>query len=108
MDAPLTTERIYRLGHNVTANGGESYTFQPYYVDLTEGGSTVVNVGSYTGTMTDLGLMDHLHLAITTPSSIYVGRVDEYRISQIPEPSTLALLATGLVGLLCYAWRKRR
>jgi len=26
----------------------------------------------------------------------------------IPEPSTLALLAGGLVGLLCYAWRKRR
>jgi len=26
----------------------------------------------------------------------------------IPEPSTLALLAGGLLGLLCYAWRKRR
>ncbi|MCD4726183.1 MAG: PEP-CTERM sorting domain-containing protein [Pirellulales bacterium] len=26
----------------------------------------------------------------------------------IPEPGTLALLATGLIGLLCYAWRKRK
>ena len=26
----------------------------------------------------------------------------------VPEPSALALLVTGLVGLLCYAWRKRR
>ena len=26
----------------------------------------------------------------------------------IPEPSTLALLASGLLGLLCYAWKKRR
>ncbi len=26
----------------------------------------------------------------------------------VPEPGTLALLATGLAGLLCYAWRKRR
>ncbi len=26
----------------------------------------------------------------------------------IPEPSTLALLITGLSGLLAYAWRKRR
>ena len=25
-----------------------------------------------------------------------------------PEPSTLALTVVGLVGLLCYAWRKRR
>ncbi len=26
----------------------------------------------------------------------------------VPEPSTLALLASGLLGLLCYAWRKRK
>ncbi len=26
----------------------------------------------------------------------------------VPEPSTLALLAAGLAGLLAYAWRKRR
>jgi hypothetical protein len=26
----------------------------------------------------------------------------------IPEPSSIALLVTGLIGLLCYAWRKRR
>ena len=26
----------------------------------------------------------------------------------VPEPSTFALLATGLIGLLAYAWRKRK
>ncbi len=26
----------------------------------------------------------------------------------VPEPGTLALLAAGLAGLLCYAWRKRK
>jgi autotransporter-associated beta strand protein len=28
--------------------------------------------------------------------------------SIVPEPGTLALLAAGLLGLLCYAWRKRK
>jgi autotransporter-associated beta strand protein len=28
-------------------------------------------------------------------------------LSIVPEPGTLILLATGLLGLLCYAWRKR-
>lgn len=28
--------------------------------------------------------------------------------SVIPEPASLFLMASGLVGLLCYAWRKRR
>jgi hypothetical protein len=26
----------------------------------------------------------------------------------VPEPGTMALLVTGLFGLVCYAWRKRR
>jgi hypothetical protein len=26
----------------------------------------------------------------------------------VPEPSTLVLLASGLIGLVCYAWRKRK
>ena len=29
-------------------------------------------------------------------------------VSIVPEPGTLALLAAGLLGLLCYAWRRRR
>ncbi len=32
----------------------------------------------------------------------------EYHFEKIPEPGTLALLGTGLIGLLCYAWRKRK
>jgi len=30
------------------------------------------------------------------------------RLANAPEPSTLVLLAAGLLGLVCYAWRKRK
>jgi hypothetical protein len=37
-----------------------------------------------------------------------VTKAGGFQIPGTPEPSTLLLAASGLVGLLCYAWRKRR
>jgi hypothetical protein len=36
--------------------------------------------------------------------------VDNVQLSSavVPEPSAIVLVASGLIGLLCYAWRKRR
>lgn len=34
--------------------------------------------------------------------------IDNVTIRIIPEPSSLVTLFAGLIGLLCYAWRKRR
>jgi hypothetical protein len=38
------------------------------------------------------------------------GTVDNFSLTQeqVPEPSTLVLVGTGLLGLLAYAWRKRK
>lgn len=34
--------------------------------------------------------------------------LDKVAVSQVPEPSIMAMYASGVLGLLCYAWRKCR
>ena len=58
---------------------------------------------------------DYINLGWETLNAAYTGTpafwMDNVQIGApgvIPEPSTLALFATGLIGLLAYAWRKRR
>jgi hypothetical protein len=36
------------------------------------------------------------------------SNIDNITVGTIPEPSVIVLLASGLIGLLCYAWRKRK
>jgi hypothetical protein len=49
-------------------------------------------------------------IPIVTGSSWWQTSLDSFSLNYTaaPEPSTLALLAAGLVGLLAYAWRKRK
>jgi probable HAF family extracellular repeat protein len=35
------------------------------------------------------------------------GQVEAFLLTPTPEPSTLALLAAGALGLAAYAWRRR-
>jgi len=68
--------------------------------------------GSGTATLTGVTATDALYFG---PGTYYAGAggtsgaaYDNLTYTPIPEPSTLVLLGMGLVGLLCYAWRKRR
>lgn len=45
---------------------------------------------------------------IFDPSQVVAAPMSASRINPVPEPSTLALLAAGAIGLLGYAWRRRR
>jgi hypothetical protein len=60
----------------------------------------------------DLHLGQQLRIGITGSNGLAGTEVqyDNVRLDFVasPEPGTLAILASGLIGLLCYAWRKRK
>ena len=47
-------------------------------------------------------------LFYTTSTTGATTHYDNVQVSIVPEPSSVALLLSGLVGLLAYAWRKRK
>ena len=69
---------------------------------------------TYTPTGADIGNSVNLGLWVNNTGMSGTGEVhyiaDNVTLSRVatPEPGTCVLLVTGLLGLLCYAWRKRR
>ena len=93
----------------ITAGGNDT--------SFVKGGSTLVTGSNYvlfqnlmsdgTGAISIQAYSNSIVTGIANGSSDS-GPVNGLQLVSVPEPGTLVLLVVGLVGLLAYAWRKRR
>ena len=88
LNNPTDTWSTFALSHT---NGTTAWS-------LTLNGSTHNWTGPANGTNYN---WVKFNLATGDQSNVYFDAI-------VPEPGTMVLLATGLIGLLAYAWRKRK
>ena len=71
---------------------------------------TTADIGAYTLTKLDgsWSNVTAVQYKFTADGITYGPRVAEVLVNTIPEPSAIILVVTGLLGLVAYAWRKRR
>lgn len=79
-------------------------TIGTYPVEHARAGSPVVEGQTFT---VPAGVTGDI-VKVTMISGWSYLHLAEVEVYGVPEPSTLVLLASGLIGLLAYAWRKRR
>lgn len=99
------------IGDNVNVGlkvvrSGTYYTFS-YQLGTNSDWNTLGTITDSYG-VSSVGLYSKTWTAGSTPANISNATFDSMSFTVVPEPSSLATLATGLFGLLAYAWRKRK
>jgi hypothetical protein len=108
--APTQTGDPLANGWSLIANVATDAAWATSYVNSYQtGGVSVSNINqSFRYLLFDAHIEDALQSDGTTAyNGNHYVELDVVG-SVVPEPTGLVLVMTGLVGLLCYAWRKRR
>jgi hypothetical protein len=107
------------FAHAALSNGGE-LSHLTYTVDGVANTLTVNSAGTAAVKLTPWQNVSYQFTASGTATVLsfagdqpvdglfYGSALDHVSVNPVPEPGTITLVATGTIGLLAYAWRRRR
>ena len=101
VDPTLSSAFYSQEYHNTAQDNPDPGTFYDY--SITFDGNDII-----TGKKGAPKAGDTIRFGATIGTGTYMTNARLDITPDVPEPSTLVLLASGLVGLLAYAWRKRK
>ena len=105
-----TNSNVASVTDQVAAKTGSNTTGSTGNVTFTTGDAAMpMSNGqySYTGTWRSTSTSLDIDISYVSGGLPYT-RVNGFEMTAVPEPSALVLLGTGFLGLLAYAWRKRK
>ncbi len=89
---------------DLNSSGTSSYDIAANQIRF---GSICDGTTGLNGAIDDIAVWNQA-LTVDQIKGIGEGTLSPLAIAEIPEPTTFVLTATGLLGLLAYAWRKRK